>query len=118
MNLITSQFKVDLISFNQTSDKPGLVEAHVRNASSDLGLKVIAMIHPFEKIEDESFHGEVPNFSMNREHHFTDTYRTQFYTMTTEEYKNICALVKELIDNGQVSQNQKERFITLLTYNK
>lgn len=94
--IVKSEFKVDLFQMKHTSDPAGLLQAIKDANAAALGRRLIELV-PYEKDEELSYEGELPEMSLNKDHEFVDHYRSEFMVLTLEEWNWLVGLLPDEI---------------------
>ena len=86
--IIKSEFKVDLFQMKHTSDSSALLAA-ITEANSAMFGRRITLQFPYIKDEEQSFSGELPEMSANKDHQYFDLYTRELIIFSKQEWTDI-----------------------------
>lgn len=86
--IIKSEFKADLFELKHCAAPEVLLNELKDRAAIDMGRELIKQF-PYQKDEENSFKGQLPAMSLNRDHEFVDKYKSEFVVLTMEEYAEL-----------------------------
>lgn len=69
---IVSTFKIDKIDLKNNPNPDKLLQSYKDEAAKKLGMEIIKLF-PYDKSND-SYEGELPEMSLNRDHQYMDIY--------------------------------------------
>jgi hypothetical protein len=115
--LVKQEYKVDLINLKNAKDKEGLLKAVHETFAKEFGM-FIAEKFPIAKNDEKSFHGELPEMCLNREHQYVDHYEQRLIIIPEEQ---LLAKIKELEGDAeeliQDKDNEDEGYLRLAKAN-
>ncbi len=90
--LVTSEFRIDKVQMTVRRNSEGYLEYLKKQAAANFGTEVHKHI-PFEKIEEESFRGRVPDYRTEPVQHypnhpFHDVYKMRVMVCSAEKWFN------------------------------
>lgn len=91
--LVKAEFNIDLVQLKHTSDKDGMLRSYRHQSAKELGFK-LAELFPFEKDEDASFKGEVPEVAFTKDHQFVDKYRLNLCVFKDKELDAVIEMLR------------------------
>lgn len=106
MPILQSQFVIDLVDLNHSKRPTEVIEAFTSTAAKALGKKIVELI-PYT-VEPYPNHNAVPDVAFTRDHEFKDRYRLELHIMKSEDYYKIAKLVKKLMNNVHLDEEDKE----------
>jgi hypothetical protein len=86
--ILRNQFTIDRIQILNAKDPDVIIEQYKTYHEKILG-HIVSKFFPHKKIESESYSGPIPESSLNKDHQFTDVYRTEFIALTLEQWQLI-----------------------------
>lgn len=86
--LIKSEFKVDLFQMKHTKEPDLLLAAIVDANAAKLGRFLVEKL-PYVKNLEKSYDSELPEMSLNKEHHYNDHYELELFVLTREQVNQI-----------------------------
>jgi len=86
--IVKSQFKIDRFQLKYSALPGRLLDQTAAATARTMGEDLIKAF-PYVKNEEASFHGELPEMSLNKDHQYFDLYESEFVVLTMEEYKNL-----------------------------
>lgn len=97
--IIKSEFKADLFQLKHTAAPEVLLNELKDRAAIELGRELIRRF-PYLKDEENSYKGEVPAISLNKDHEFVDRYSTRFIVLNEEQWTKLESIIgKEKLNN-------------------
>lgn len=95
MKILKSEFKVDLFQMKYTSDPPALLSAIISANAAEFGRKIIEQFS-YDKDDERSFSGELPEMSANKDHKYFDLYTRRLIVFNEQEWAEIQNELEEM----------------------
>lgn len=111
--LIKTEFKVDQFVLKNAPDPKKRLESNFAYQAQKMGMEIMK-VFPFQKMEDESYHGELPELALNRDHPYVDQYRSELCIYRKETMELVMnELCKTIPDVRTIKQLLTDEHLSL-----
>lgn len=102
--LIKTEFKIDQFTLKHAKDPAKSLESNFAYQAQKMGMEIMK-VFPFVKIKDESYHGELPELALNRDHPYVDQYRSELCIYRRETIEKIMDELLKTIPDIRIIKN-------------